>query len=111
MPKPAKRAKAGVAALLARRAKAGIPVRNARRQGETPMARSRRALLPFDYRGERRRAGSCAVVAPAAASVEMLMQRPDEEIAHDVTDELKWDPGLDETNIAVTARRGIVTLA
>jgi osmotically-inducible protein OsmY len=37
--------------------------------------------------------------------------RPDNEIKRDVEDELKWDPDIDPTDIAVTAKSGVVTLA
>ena len=36
--------------------------------------------------------------------------RSDDEIKHDVEDELKWDPDLDATNIAVAVKDGVVTL-
>lgn len=37
--------------------------------------------------------------------------RSDSEIKRDVEDELRWDPGLDATDIAVTVKDGVVTLA
>jgi osmotically-inducible protein OsmY len=37
--------------------------------------------------------------------------RPDEEIKRDVEAELKWDPDIDATDIAVSAKSGVVTLA
>jgi osmotically-inducible protein OsmY len=37
--------------------------------------------------------------------------RSDTEIKRDVEDELKWDPRLDATDIAVTVKNGVVTLA
>lgn len=37
--------------------------------------------------------------------------RTDNEIERDVKDELKWDPDLDATNIAVSVKQGVVTLA
>lgn len=37
--------------------------------------------------------------------------RSDSEIKRDVEDELRWDPGLDATDIAVTVKNGVVTLA
>jgi osmotically-inducible protein OsmY len=39
------------------------------------------------------------------------MQRSDNEIQKDVTDELRWDPALREDDIAVAVRDGVVTLA
>jgi osmotically-inducible protein OsmY len=36
--------------------------------------------------------------------------RSDEEIKRDVEDELKWDPDLDATDIAVAVKDGVVTL-
>src|SRR5262245_54857639 len=43
-------------------------------------------------------------------TLEMPM-RPDRDIERDVKDELKWDPDLDATDIAVTVKDGVVTLA
>ena len=37
--------------------------------------------------------------------------KSDSEIERDVRDELKWDPDLDATDIAVTVKNGVVTLA
>jgi osmotically-inducible protein OsmY len=37
--------------------------------------------------------------------------RPDSDIKRDVEDELRWDPNLDATDIAVTVKNGVVTLA
>jgi hypothetical protein len=37
--------------------------------------------------------------------------RFDSEIERDVKDELQWDPDLDATNIAVSVKDGVVTLA
>lgn len=37
--------------------------------------------------------------------------RSDEDVKRYVEDELKWDPNVDSTDIAVAARNGIVTLA
>src|SRR5712675_2217888 len=37
--------------------------------------------------------------------------RSDADIKRDVEDELRWDPDLDSTDIAVTVRSGVVTLA
>jgi osmotically-inducible protein OsmY len=42
---------------------------------------------------------------------EMIMPRTDREIAHDIAEELRWDPGIDATGIRVAVKRGIVTLA
>ena len=39
------------------------------------------------------------------------MTRPDNEIQEDVVNELKWEPGLRDDDIAVGVRDGIVTLA
>src|ERR1700730_13065424 len=36
--------------------------------------------------------------------------RSDDEIKRDVEDELRWDPDIDPTDIAVAAKNGIVTL-
>lgn len=36
--------------------------------------------------------------------------RSDSEIERDVKDELQWDPDLDATDIAVSAKKGVVTL-
>ena len=37
--------------------------------------------------------------------------RSDSDIKRDVEDELRWDPDIDATDIAVTAKDGVVTLA
>jgi osmotically-inducible protein OsmY len=37
--------------------------------------------------------------------------RPDDEIKRDVEDELRWDPDIDETNLAVAVKGGVVTLS
>jgi osmotically-inducible protein OsmY len=37
--------------------------------------------------------------------------KSDSEIERDVRDELKWDPDLDDTNIAISVKDGVVTLA
>ena len=37
--------------------------------------------------------------------------RPDSDIKRDVEDELRWAPDLDATDIAVTVKNGVVTLA
>jgi osmotically-inducible protein OsmY len=37
--------------------------------------------------------------------------RPDSDIKRDVEEELKWSPHLDATDIAVTVKNGVVTLA
>src|SRR3982074_1836627 len=37
--------------------------------------------------------------------------RTDSEIQRDIEDELRWDPSLDNDDIAVTVRDGVVTLA
>jgi hypothetical protein len=37
--------------------------------------------------------------------------RSDSDIKRDVEDELRWDPDLDSTDIAVTVKSGVVTLA
>jgi osmotically-inducible protein OsmY len=37
--------------------------------------------------------------------------KSDSEIERDVRDELKWDPDLDATNIAISVKDGVVTLA
>ena len=39
------------------------------------------------------------------------MLRTDSEIQRDVADELKWDPSLEDDDIAVAVRDGVVTLA
>jgi osmotically-inducible protein OsmY len=36
--------------------------------------------------------------------------RPDSDIRRDVEDELRWDPEIDATDIAVTVKNGVVTL-
>ena len=36
--------------------------------------------------------------------------RPDSEIKRDVEDELRWEPNVDPTDIAVAVRNGVVTL-
>lgn len=36
--------------------------------------------------------------------------RPDSEIKQDVEDELRWDPDIDPTDIAVAVKNGVVTL-
>lgn len=37
--------------------------------------------------------------------------RTDDQIEHDVKDELRWDPQLDDKDIATSVRQGVVTLA
>src|SRR5258707_10571777 len=37
--------------------------------------------------------------------------RADSDIKRDVEDELRWDPDIDSTDIAVTVKSGVVTLA
>jgi osmotically-inducible protein OsmY len=37
--------------------------------------------------------------------------RSDSDIKRDVEDELRWDPDVDATDIAVTVKDGVVTLA
>src|SRR5258708_12204840 len=37
--------------------------------------------------------------------------RSEKDIRRDVEDELRWDPDIDATDIAVTASNGVVTLA
>ena len=37
--------------------------------------------------------------------------RTDNEIERDVKDELQWNPDLDATDIAVSVKQGVVTLA
>jgi len=37
--------------------------------------------------------------------------RSDSEIERDVKDELKWNPDLDASDIAVSVKNGVVTLA
>ena len=37
--------------------------------------------------------------------------RSDNDIKRDVEEELKWDPDLDSTDIAVSVSKGVVTLA
>ena len=37
--------------------------------------------------------------------------RSDSEIERDVKEELKWDPDLDASDIAVSVKKGVVTLA
>jgi osmotically-inducible protein OsmY len=39
------------------------------------------------------------------------MMRSDSEIKKDVEDELRWDPDLDPTDVAVSVKNGVVTLA
>src|SRR5438067_12293102 len=36
--------------------------------------------------------------------------RPDSDIKRDVEDELRWDPNVDPTDIAVAVKSGVVTL-
>jgi BON domain len=36
--------------------------------------------------------------------------RPDSDIKRDVEDELRWDPDIDSTDIAVAVKSGVVTL-
>jgi osmotically-inducible protein OsmY len=40
-----------------------------------------------------------------------MVMRPESEIERDVREELQWDPDLDATNIAVSVKDGVVTLA
>ena len=37
--------------------------------------------------------------------------RSDSDMKRDVEDELRWDPDIDSTDIAVTVKNGVVTLA
>src|SRR5258708_39714953 len=37
--------------------------------------------------------------------------KSDSEIKRDVEDELRWDPNLDSTDIGVTVKKGVVTMA
>src|SRR5258707_2809450 len=39
------------------------------------------------------------------------IMRSDSEIERDVKDELQWDPDIDATDIAVSVKKGVVTLA
>src|SRR5712675_535634 len=39
------------------------------------------------------------------------MMRSDSDIKRDVEDELRWDPDLDGTDIAIAVKSGVVTLA
>jgi osmotically-inducible protein OsmY len=39
-----------------------------------------------------------------------MAMRSDEEIKRDVEQELKWDPDIDATDIAVNVKNGVVTL-
>jgi osmotically-inducible protein OsmY len=39
------------------------------------------------------------------------MMKTDSEIERDVKDELNWDPDLDATDIAISVKKGVVTLA
>jgi osmotically-inducible protein OsmY len=41
----------------------------------------------------------------------VMIMRSDSDIRRDVEDELRWDPDLDPTDIAVTVNNGVVTLA
>src|SRR3982074_1726766 len=40
-----------------------------------------------------------------------VIMRSDSDIRRDVEDELRWDPDIDDTDIAVNVNNGIVTLA
>ena len=51
-------------------------------------------------------AADCIEQTPAEADM-----KSDSEIERDVKEELQWDPDLDATNIAVTVKDGVVTLA
>src|SRR5882762_143253 len=48
---------------------------------------------------------------PSTNALEVTRLRTDTEIERDVREELKWNPDLDATDIAVTAKDGVVTLA
>ena len=39
------------------------------------------------------------------------IMRSDSEIERDVKEELKWDPDLDASDIAVSVKKGVVTLS
>ena len=39
------------------------------------------------------------------------IMRSDSEIERDVREELKWDPDLDASDIAVSVKKGVVTLS
>src|SRR6201997_5913177 len=42
---------------------------------------------------------------------EEIPMRSDSDIKRDVEDELRWDPDIDATDIAVAVKSGVVTLA
>jgi osmotically-inducible protein OsmY len=54
----------------------------------------------------------CSAILSAVGSEECLeaQMRTDTEIERDVKEELRWDPDLDATDIAVSVRNGVVTL-
>jgi osmotically-inducible protein OsmY len=54
----------------------------------------------------RRRQSRAELLAEEVAEHEI-----DNEIKQDVEDELRWDPDIDETNIAVAVKDGVVTLS
>src|SRR5271169_5394075 len=57
--------------------------------------------------------GSAMSERPSARlSSESILVRSDSDIKRDVEDELKWDPEImDQTDIAVSVKDGVVTLA
>jgi len=52
-----------------------------------------------------------ARIRRAQAKMEEDIMRSDSDIKRDVEDELRWDPDIDPTDVAVTAKSGVVTLA
>jgi osmotically-inducible protein OsmY len=52
----------------------------------------------------------CALGQPPNLKPEVIM-KSDSEIERDVKEELQWDPDLDATDIAVSVKKGVVTLA
>jgi osmotically-inducible protein OsmY len=54
-------------------------------------------------------ASDSGVNSDAAHSVETTM-RSDENVKRDVEQELRWDPDIDATDVAVTVHNGVVTL-
>src|ERR1700730_8693945 len=62
-----------------------------------------------EFPRDARRSGNTEVFAHSIQTEAMM--KSDSEIERDVKEELQWDPDLDATDIAVSVKKGVVTLA